>query len=219
MKLHGSLASPYVARVAFFAQLKGIGLEPGMPAGGIKSEAYLAKNPMGKMPLLEVDGVVIPESDVICEYLEDLHPGTGGLPGSPADRAVARLLARIVDVYVWPPAHVLFDNMNPARRDAAAVTHATQSLTRGIGYLEHFVQASPFAAGVALSLADCALIPAMEVLRKTLIPAFGLADPTTGSGRLARWSGAISANPTASGFRQRFGAAFDVFLESIRKAG
>jgi glutathione S-transferase len=29
--------------------------------------AYLAKNPMGKMPLLELDGVAIPESEVICE--------------------------------------------------------------------------------------------------------------------------------------------------------
>jgi len=35
------------------------------------------------MPALEVDGALIAESEVICEYLEDLYPGSGGLPGSP----------------------------------------------------------------------------------------------------------------------------------------
>jgi glutathione S-transferase len=33
------------------------------------------------MPALEVDGAVIPESEVICEYLEDVYPGSGGLLG------------------------------------------------------------------------------------------------------------------------------------------
>jgi len=55
MKLYGGLASPYVARVVLFARLKGIALAPQMPAGGIKTPEYLAKNPMGKMPVLEVD--------------------------------------------------------------------------------------------------------------------------------------------------------------------
>ena len=75
MKLYGSLASPYVARVVLFARLKGITLEPQMPEGGIKSPDYLSKNPMGKMPVLEVSGMALPESEVICEFLEDLHPG------------------------------------------------------------------------------------------------------------------------------------------------
>lgn len=215
MKLYGSLASPFVARVVLFARLKGIALEPEMPAGGIKSDAFLAKNPMGKMPVLEVDGVAIPESSVICEYLEDLHPGTGGLPGRPADRALARLLARILDTYVWPPALVLFDNMNPAQRDAAAVKRATETLSKGLGYLEHFVKASPFAAGAALSLADCALIPAIVALRKTAIPAFGLADPTAGTGNLARWWNSTTSDPAAGAFTQQFSAAFDAFLKMI----
>ena len=215
MKLYGSLASPYVARVVLFARLKGIAHEPEMPAVGIKSDAYLAKNPMGKMPLLEVEGAVLPESDVICEYLEDLNPGRGGLPRAPAERAVARLLPRIVDTYAWPPARVLFDSLNPAQRDAAAVSRATESLSRSFGYLEHFVMAAPFAAGANLSLADCALIPAMETLRKTVIPAFGVADPTAGSGKLARWWNSVASDPTAGEFRQQFGVAFDAFLKMI----
>ena len=64
MKLYGGLASHYVARVVLFARLKGLALEPQIPAGGFKSPEYLARNPMGKMPALEVDGTLIPESTI-----------------------------------------------------------------------------------------------------------------------------------------------------------
>lgn len=217
MKLYGSLASPYVARVVFFARLKGIELEPEMPEGGIKSAAHLARNPMGKMPVLEIDGMAIPEADTICEYLEDLHPGTGGLPGPPADRARARLIGRIIDLYAWPAAHVLFDNMNPAKRDAAAVAQATESLSKGLGYVEHFLAASPFAAGPVPSLADCSLIPAIAALRKTTFPAFGIEDPVNGSGKLGRWWRTVDQDATTGVFVQRFSAAFDAFLKMLMR--
>jgi len=215
MKLYGSLASPYVARVVMFARLKGIALEPRMPEGGIKSPEYLAKNPMGKMPLLDLDGVTIPESEVICELLEDLHPGTGGLPGSPVDRARARLISRLNDMYLSPGAEVLFRNLNPATRDAHAVANAKQSYERGIGYLEHFVVAAPFAAGSALSLADCTLLPSFLVMRKTAIPAFGLEDPTTGSGKLGRWWAAASSDAIAGPFLEQYSTAVDGFLKML----
>jgi glutathione S-transferase len=215
MKLYGGLASPYVARVVLFARLKGLTLVPEMPAGGIKSPEYLAKNPMGKMPALEVDGTVIPESEVICEYLEDLHPGNGGLPGTPADRARARLLSRIHDVYLSSGVTTLFRNLNPATRDAAAVASAKASVEAGFGYLDHFVKAAPFAAGGQLSLADCALLPSLIILRKTAFPAFGLADPTAGTGRHGRWWAACEADAVAGPFMKEYSAAVDAFLKML----
>jgi glutathione S-transferase len=215
MKLYGGLASPYVARVVLFARLKGLTLVPEMPAGGIKTPEYLAKNPMGKMPVLEVDGAVIPESEVICEYLEDLHPGTGGLPGTPAERARARLISRIHDVYLSSAVTTLFRNLNPAKRDEAAVAAAKTSAEAGFGYLEHFVVASPFAAGSQLSLADCALLPSIMLLRKTAFPAFGLADPTAGNGPLARWRAACEADAVTGPFMKDYSAAVDAFLKML----
>jgi glutathione S-transferase len=217
MKLYGSLASPYVARVVMFARLKGIALDPQMPEGGIKSPEYLAKNPMGKMPLLELDGAAIPESEVICELLEDLHPGTGGLPGGPADRARARLISRLYDVYVSPGVDVLFRNLNPATRDAHAVQNATKSFDRGIGYLEQFVAAAPFAAGSDLSLADCTLLPSFVILRKTVVPAFGLVDPAMGTGKLGRWWSAVSNDAIAGPFMEQYSAAADAFLKMLAR--
>ena len=215
MKLYGGLASPYVARVVLFARLKGLTLVPEMPAGGIKTPEYLAKNPMGKMPVLEVDGAVIPESEVICEYLEDLHPGTGGLPGTPAERARARLISRIHDVYLSSAVTTLFRNLNPAKRDEAAVAGAKVSAETGFGYLEHFVVASPFAAGSQLSLADCALLPSIMLLRRTAFPAYGMSDPTAGDGPLARWRAACEADPVTGQFMTEYTAAVDAFLKML----
>jgi glutathione S-transferase len=215
MRLHGALASPYVARVVFFASLKGIALEPRLPDGGIKSADYLAMNPMGKIPVLEVDDVAIPESEVICEYLEDHYPDTGGLPGSPADRAHARLVSRIHDVYVAPGASVLFRNLNPATRDEAAVAAARESVTSGFGYLAHFVTASPYAAGSQLSLADCTLLPRIAIMRKSSFPAFGMPDPTVGQGPLGRWWATMETDPLTAPFLARYSTAVDEFLASL----
>lgn len=215
MKLYGGLASPYVARVVLFARLKGLALVPEMPAGGIKTPEFLAKNPMGRMPVLEVDGTVIPESEVICEYLEDLHPGTGGLPGTPEERARARLIARIHDVYLSSAVTTLFRNLNPAKRDEAAVASAKSAAESGFGYLEHFIAASPYAAGGRLSLADCALLPSLIILRKTAFPAFGLTDPTAGTGRHGRWWAACEADAVAGAFMKEYSAAVDAFLKML----
>jgi glutathione S-transferase len=215
MKLYGGLASPYVARVVLFARLKGLDLAPVMPEGGIKSPGYLALSPMGKMPVLEVDGRGIPESSVICEYLEDLHPGTGGLPGSPADRARARTLERVFDIYVSPHGSLLFRNLDPATRDASAVTAALQSLETGFGYLERFLCA-PYAAGAQPSLADCTLLPSFAIFRKTVFPVLGVKDPTLGDGKLAHWWSAVAADATLGAFLEEYQAAVDAFLKMLR---
>jgi len=215
MKLYGALASPYVARVVLFARLKGLPLAAQMPEGGLKSPAFLAKSPMGKMPALEVDGTVIAESEVICEYLEDLTPGSGGLPGSPADRARARLISRVHDVYVSHHLNVLFRNINPAKRDTTAVTVATTEFEKGLAYLDHFIAATPYAAGPQLSLADCTLLPSLLIMRKTVIAAFGLADPTAGSGKLGRWWSTISTDAVTGPFLAECSTAQDAFLKML----
>jgi glutathione S-transferase len=217
MKLYGALASPYVARVVLFARLKGLTLDLQLPDGGIKSPAFLAKNPMGKMPALEVDGTVIAESEVICEYLEDLYPGTGGLPGGPIERAGARLISRIHDVYLSHHVGVLFRHMNPSQRDASAVPAAKLEIEKAFGYLEHFLAATPFAAGSQPSLADCTLVPSLLIMRKTVIPVFGLADPTAGQGKLGRWWSTVTTDPLTGPFMAEYSTAVDAFLKMLAR--
>ncbi|MGE0386713.1 MAG: glutathione S-transferase family protein [Gammaproteobacteria bacterium] len=216
MKLYGSLASPFVARVVLFARIKGLDLAPQMPPGGhIKSPEYLALNPIGKMPALEVDGRVLPESEVICEYLEEAFPGKSGLPADPFERARARLLSRLNDLYIYAHTGVLFRNMNPATRNQAEVGQATAALDAAFGYVEHFMGAGPYAVGNALTLADCALIPGFVLLKKLVFPAYGIADPTAGAGKLGRWWQACAADPTCSAFFKEYDVAFAEMMKAM----
>ena len=57
----------------------------------MKDTAYLAVNPMGKVPAIVHDGKVVTECAAICAYLADAFPAAGLAP-DPADRA---------DYYRW----------------------------------------------------------------------------------------------------------------------
>lgn len=78
MKLHFSPTSPYVRKVTVLA------IETGLDAGlerlptniQAPDDAFLAANPLGKVPaLLLPAGAVLYDSRVICEYLDSLHDG------------------------------------------------------------------------------------------------------------------------------------------------
>ena len=216
MKLSGALGSPYVARVVLYARLKGIELAPVQPEGGIKSSAYLAEKPLGKMPVLELDGTCVPESAVICELLEDLHPDLPGLEGTPLERARARTIARIFDLYMSPQASILFRNMNPATRNVAAVEAAQLAFVASIAYLEHYVVAAPFAAGRTVTVADCTLLPAFAIFRKTIVPLLGTPDPSLGCGKLPAWWAAMTQHAVTGPFLQEYDVAVDALLQSFR---
>jgi glutathione S-transferase len=58
---------------------------------------FLAINPAGLVPVLEDHGVVLTESRIINEYLEDAYPQVGMLPTNAAERARVRVLTRHID--------------------------------------------------------------------------------------------------------------------------
>jgi glutathione S-transferase len=66
--------------------------------------AYLAKNPQGTTPTLELeDGTCLTESWPICEYLEELHPTPNLFGETPVERATVRKWARLFDQEVVVP--------------------------------------------------------------------------------------------------------------------
>ena len=63
-----------------------------------RGEAYLEKNPGGQLPALELDnGMVIAETIVICDYLEELHPDPALIGSTPDERAKTRMWTRRVE--------------------------------------------------------------------------------------------------------------------------
>jgi glutaredoxin len=92
MKLYDLKTGTNTRRVRIFLAEKGVKLstvEVDMMKGENKNPDYLSKNPMGTMPLLELDdGTQLAESVAICRYIEELHP-------EPPPRSIRRSS--------WPP--------------------------------------------------------------------------------------------------------------------
>src|SRR5690348_12840477 len=104
MKLYQTYLSPFPTRVRLLLYAKGVDMEFVEPSGIHDSNSkgsYLSINPLGRVPALALeDGRVLPESEVICEYLEDVLPGPSLRPADPWARAQVRLLSRLCDFYL-----------------------------------------------------------------------------------------------------------------------
>src|SRR5688572_14513844 len=99
MKLFGNTVGSNCRRVTIYLAEKGLDIElveVDLVSGEHKTAAFLAKNPAGLIPVLELDdGSYIPESSAIVEYLEDIHPKPSLIGGTPEIRGKARAVERI----------------------------------------------------------------------------------------------------------------------------
>lgn len=173
LKLYQSDLSPFATRVRILAHAKGVKLENTPPPGGsLKSVEFLAINPLGKIPCLDHDGEALPESEVICEYLEDAFPTPTLRPVDPMARAKVRLISRMSDLYIAPPLVRLFGQLNPKTRDAAIVEQALKDLDSGCNHVAHVLEGPDYAAGGRLSLADCTLAPLLAFIEALIVPTF-----------------------------------------------
>ncbi len=186
MKLYNAQLSPFSARVRLAIYAKGIDAEIVDAFSDPALEKELeALNPMHKVPTLLCGDKAMPESEVICEYLEDKGIGLSLRPEDPEDRARMRLLSRIGDLYIMEPMTKLFGHINPKGRDQALVDRELAELAKGVGWLAFYLDGSPYAVGGKLSLADCTLAP-MLFFYEQIGPMFGNADvfksvPTVGA--------------------------------------
>jgi glutathione S-transferase len=92
VKLYDAAACPFCARVRIVLAEKGLDHETVEIDLRDRPSWLYELNPAGKVPVLEDDGgLVLPESAVIMEYLEESHPDPPLLPAALADRARSRL--------------------------------------------------------------------------------------------------------------------------------
>ena len=166
MKLYSAPLSPFAARVRLSIYRKGLSIEiVPPPEGGIKSDAYLALNPMGQIPTLVLDsGVAIPESATILEYLEDVFPTPSLRPIDPQDLARARLFLRLPDIYFENAPRILLGMRNPANRKEEVVETAMTALKRGLSYINFYLSGDAWAVGGLPSIANCALVPVLNAV-------------------------------------------------------
>ncbi|MBV8454206.1 MAG: maleylacetoacetate isomerase [Deltaproteobacteria bacterium] len=105
MKLYNFSRSSASYRVRIVANLKGMNydyISVNLMRGESRQPSYEAINPQGRVPALEDNGRLIPQSMAICEYLEETHPHPSILPADPLGRARVRALALMVACEIHP---------------------------------------------------------------------------------------------------------------------
>ena len=112
MKLYDLPPSPNARRVRIFIAEKGLEIPAvavDMTKGEDKTPDYLAKNSLGKMPMLELDdGTCITESAAICRYLEDIHPEPPLLGLNAVERAQVEMWNRRMELEILLPSINVF---------------------------------------------------------------------------------------------------------------
>jgi RNA polymerase-associated protein len=139
---------PYCARVRIVLAEKGIEYETVEIDLDDRPAWIYGKNPLGKVPILEEDALVLSESAVIDEYLEERYPEPPLWPVDAAERALGRLLVFRFDA-LSKPYYAL-------RREE---TGARERLDRALASLDALLEAQPFLSGREYGLADIAYVP------------------------------------------------------------
>lgn len=106
MLIIGSHISPYVRKVIVALAIKGVDFEidPIVPFFG--NDEFSRLSPLRRIPVLIDGDLVLNDSTVICEYLDEVYPDPPLMPRSPADRAHARWMeeyadSRLGDLIIW----------------------------------------------------------------------------------------------------------------------
>src|SRR5882672_3831493 len=123
MKLYTADFSPYAARIRMQVYAKAatdivfeLPEHWGLPK-------FRERFPLGRVPVLDIDGDLIPESEVIAEYLEAIYPEPSLLGSTPRESAHVRTLSRIADIY-------LMNNLFMLSRLTGALSRQTPAAAR-----------------------------------------------------------------------------------------
>jgi glutathione S-transferase len=154
LKLHGFPVSNYVNMVEFALLEKGIPYEYVLTFPD-QSEAFLAKSPRGKVPVLETPQGFLAEASVIMDYLEDLGQGKPLLPKDPYAKAKVHELLKQIEIYVELPARSCFAEALFGGTVPDAIKAKTRAeLIGGIAAIKRLAKFSPYVAGTELTIAD-----------------------------------------------------------------
>jgi glutathione S-transferase len=200
VKLYDSALAPNPRRVRIFLAEKGIEV-PIVPVDIVKAEnrqpAFLAKNPLGAVPVLELDdGTFLSESTAICRYFEEVRPDPPLMGTDASDRALVEMWLRRIEFEVAFPimqtfrnTHDFFKGRIPQVPEWGEV--CKQKALEQLAWLDGEMADRPFVAGDRYTIADITLLIGVDFGRVSDIRI----DPKHKN--LTRWYGEASSRPSA----------------------
>jgi glutathione S-transferase len=207
MKLYDAAWAPSPRRVRIYLAEKGIEVERvpiDLRQNEQLSDAYLAINPRGAVPALELDdGEVITESAAICRYFEAATPEPPLFGTTPVEIARIESWTRRIESDGYAAAAYAFRNSLPALKDRGVsgkwppIPQIPELATRGavmwkafVEGLEEHLEGRTWIASDAYSFADVTALVTIDFAAKAGLDIHGC-------GRVARWHETVSARPSA----------------------
>jgi len=102
VKLYNTQRCPYARRTRIVLHEKGIDFDVHEVDLSNKSEEFLRVSPYGKVPVVSINGISLYESNVVNEYLDEVHEIPRLMPANPEQRALARSWMAFADDYFFP---------------------------------------------------------------------------------------------------------------------
>jgi glutathione S-transferase len=201
MKLYDGGRAPNPRRVRVFLAEKGIEV-PMQPVDmgelGHKSDEITARNPLQRLPVLELDdGTVIAESVAICRYFEELHPEPALFGRDAVGRALIEMWQRRLEFHLLMPVAQAFRHIHPAMQ-AWEVPQVPEwgeaNKPKALAFLELLdreLAGRDFVAGDDFSIADITGLIAMDFMKPARI------EIPEGLANVRRWHAALKARPSA----------------------
>ena len=201
MKLYDGGRAPNPRRVRLFLAEKGIEVpqvEVDMGEFGHKSAEVTARNPLQRLPILELDdGTVLTETVAICRYFEELHPEPALFGAGALGKAQVEMWQRRMELHLLMPVAHAFRHIHPAMKGWEVPQIAEwgeANKTKATDFLRildsHFADAE-FAAGDAFSIADITGMIAIDFTKPARI------ELPEGLTHVRRWYAALKARPSA----------------------
>jgi glutathione S-transferase len=197
-KIIGAALSPFVRKTRVFFAEKGVPyeLEPLVPFG--VSAEYKKKSPLGKIPCLEHDGRALPDSSVICAYLERIQPQPALYPSDPWDYGRALWFEEYMDggFVGTAMAPVFFERvvkklMGAQPDEAKAQEAIDKAIPAGCEYLSEQLGDQEYLVGGRFTIADIAVASPFVNLGHAGVPVDGKRFP-----KLAAYLARIHSRPS-----------------------
>ncbi len=201
MKLYDGGRAPNPRRVRVFLAEKGIEvpLVPvDMGAMGHKGEEVARRNPLQRLPVLELDdGTILTESIAICRYFEELHPEPALFGRGALGRAQVEMWQRRMELNMLSCVAQAFRHIHPAMKEweIPQIPEWGEAnkpkVLEFLSILDGELADREFAAGEEFSIADITGLIAVDFMKPARIT---VPEELT---NVVRWYQAISARPSA----------------------
>lgn len=173
LKLYDFPESPFCQKTRIVLAEKDLSYETvpvDLKAGEQKRPEFLKLNPFGKVPVLIDDEMIVYDSTIINEYLEDEYPHPPLLPSDSSARARVRTFEDYADIAFIPVTGIIMTELRKpeGERDGEKLANARQQVQRMLAVIDGSLAGRQWLAGT-FSLADVAFAP-----RVVILPALGV---------------------------------------------